>query len=271
MKPEKNDDTENKSSVLKDEAIALAKAGDLPGALAAANTIEDTEERAATLEAIATATAEKEPEKVKVPPASYVKRRRENANTGVGIGVLLQVIGFCALRSEDGVSGVGIALILLSIPLFVWGCMNYAESKGYHKEVGLIGLLGIIGLIVLVVLPDKLQVPVARLPVPKMRKKVGWISLKLGIALIVCGFGLLSWVHSSPERRTAYELAKHGFQLIEGTNQFEPISWYNWLLYHEAAAGFPIFLGGCLIFASLVMLLYRRKKPQPEITSEGET
>ena len=43
----------------------------MQGALVAANTIEDTEERAAALEAIATATAEQEPEKV--PPASYVK------------------------------------------------------------------------------------------------------------------------------------------------------------------------------------------------------
>ena len=95
MEPEKKNEAGDKPPVLKDEAIALAKAGDLPGALAAANTIEDTEERAAALEAIATATAEKEPERI--PPASYVKRRRENANTGVGIGVLLQVIGFCAL------------------------------------------------------------------------------------------------------------------------------------------------------------------------------
>ena len=79
---------------------------------------------------------------------------------------------------------MGIALILLSIPLFVWGCMNYAESKGYHKEVGLIGLLGIIGLIVLVVLPDKFQ---SLMPVPRMRKIVGWISLMLGIALVVWG------------------------------------------------------------------------------------
>ena len=81
---------------------------------------------------------------------------------------------------------MGIALILLSIPLFVWGCMNYAESKGYHKEGGLIGLLGIIGLIILVVLPDKFQ---SLMPVPRMRKIVGWISLMLGIALVVWGFG----------------------------------------------------------------------------------
>jgi len=62
MEPEKNNDAEDKPPVLNDEAIALAKAGDLPGALAAANMIEDAEERAAALEAIATATAENEPE-----------------------------------------------------------------------------------------------------------------------------------------------------------------------------------------------------------------
>ena len=32
MKPEKNNDAENKPPILKEEAIALAKAGDLPGA-----------------------------------------------------------------------------------------------------------------------------------------------------------------------------------------------------------------------------------------------
>ena len=238
----------------------------MPGALAAANTIENTEERAAALEVIATATAEQE----KAPPAVDVAKKRANANTGVGLGFFFQVIGFFAQRSEDGVSGVGIALILLSIPLFVWGCMNYAESKGYHKEVGLIGLLGIIGLIVLVALPDKLPVPVDRLPVPRKRKIVGWISLMLGLALIVCG-GAFSLAHSSPEQRAAYNLAEYGFQLIEGTDRFEPISWYNWLLYHEDAAGSLIFFGGCLIIASLVMLGYRRKKPQPESAHEGET
>ena len=71
MKPEKKNDAKDKSPVLKDEAIALAKAGDLPGALAAANAIEDTEERAAALEAIAT--AEKEPEKV--PPGKLCEAK----------------------------------------------------------------------------------------------------------------------------------------------------------------------------------------------------
>ena len=98
MKPETNEDTEDKSSApMKDKALALAKAGDLPGALAAANTIEDAEERAAALEAIATATAEQE----QAPPVVDVAQKRANANTGVRIGVIMQVFGFYALQTDD--------------------------------------------------------------------------------------------------------------------------------------------------------------------------
>ena len=233
----------------------------MPGALAAANAIEDTEERAAALEAIASATAEKE----QAPPVVDVAQKRRDTNTGVGIGFFFQVIGFFALRSENHSSGVGIALILLSIPLFVWGCMNYAESKGYHKEMGLIGLLGIIGLIVLVVLPDKFQ---SLMPVPRMRKIVGWISLMLGIALVVWGFGARSWLHAqkssyahfSREQKTSYNLAKDGFLYIPETDAFEPLSWYKRYQYSERAAASLIFFGSWPIVASLVMLGYRRKK-----------
>ena len=130
--------------------------------------------------------------------------------------------------------------------------------------------MGIIGLIVLVLLPDRF---ITYLPVPRKRKKVGWIALMLGIALIVCGFGLLSWVHSSPEWKTAYELAEAGYQYKPGTDniEIERLSWYNWLLYHPVAAGFLIFFGSCLIVASPFILFYRRKKPQPESAHEGET
>ena len=269
MKPEKKNNAEDKPPVLKEEAIALAKAGDLPGALAAANTIEDAKERAAALEAIATATAEQE----QAPPVVDVAQKRRDTNTGVGIGFFFQVIGFFALRSEIHSSGVGIALILLSLPPFIWGCMNYAESKGYHKEVGLIGLLGIIGLIVLVVLPDKFQ---SLMPVPRMRKIVGWISLMLGIALIVWGFGARSWLQEkknsyanwSLEQQMAFIDAKSGYWINPETGDFERLSWYNRLLYRKDTAASLIFFGGWPIVASLVMLGYRRKKPQQVIAHE---
>ena len=133
MEPEKNNDAKDKPPVLKDEAIALAKAGDLPGALAAANAIEDTEERAAALEAIATATAEKEPEKV--PPASYVKRRRENANTGVGIGVFLQVIGFLRwARMLPIIFVIIFTLITIRRVLKVINLTHPHKGKGFEQK-----------------------------------------------------------------------------------------------------------------------------------------
>ena len=81
--------------------------------------------------------------------------KKTKTNIGVGIGIVLQLVGFPL--SEIGETGaiVGLLLILVSIPVFIWGCMNYAEGKGHSKWVGLVGVVGFIGLIVLIVLPDQ--------------------------------------------------------------------------------------------------------------------
>ena len=84
-----------------------------------------------------------------------LSERRRNTNVGVGIGVLLQLAGLFLARTDGTAAILGLVLILISIPVFIWGCMNYAEGKGHSKWVGLVGLAGIIGLIVLIVLPDK--------------------------------------------------------------------------------------------------------------------
>ena len=39
--------------------------------------------------------------------------------------------------------------------MFTWGCINYAQGKGYPGALGLLGLLSCIGLIILVCLPDR--------------------------------------------------------------------------------------------------------------------
>ena len=81
--------------------------------------------------------------------------KKTNTNIGVGIGTILQLVGFVSSRNGETGAIVGSLLIIISIPVFIWGCMNYAEGKGHSKWVGLVGVAGIIGLIVLIVLPDQ--------------------------------------------------------------------------------------------------------------------
>ena len=91
--------------------------------------------------------------------------KQRNTNIGLGIGVLLQLAGFLmfllnAVTIGDPAWGmrfiVGVVLLLISIPVFIWGCMNYAEEKGYSEWVGIVaGVAGLTGLIVLALLPHQ--------------------------------------------------------------------------------------------------------------------
>ena len=111
--------------------------------------------------------------------------KRENANVGVGIGIVLQLAGFFFAKTGAPAA----ILILISIPVLIWGCMNYAEGKGHSKWVGLVGLAGIIGLIVLILLPDQdRHGSVARL---QLLKFVWLISMVAGFGLVVLGLRLL--------------------------------------------------------------------------------
>lgn len=76
---------------------------------------------------------------------------RTKANIGVGIGFVLQLAGLLLFGAEQ----IGLLLILASLPVFIWGCLNYAQGKGHSKWVGLVGVVGIVGLIILTVLPDQ--------------------------------------------------------------------------------------------------------------------
>ena len=80
---------------------------------------------------------------------------KTKTNIGVGIGIILQITGRVLMRNKPELSTVGLVLAILGIIFFIWGCMNYAEGKGYSKALGLLGLLSCIGLIILIVLPDK--------------------------------------------------------------------------------------------------------------------
>lgn len=81
--------------------------------------------------------------------------KKTKTNIGVGIGCGLQLAGFALSGAGETGAIVGLLLLLVSIPVFIWGCMNFAEGKGHSKWVGLVGVAGIVGLIVLIVLPDQ--------------------------------------------------------------------------------------------------------------------
>tara|TARA_B100000959_G_scaffold282795_1_gene350020 strand:- start:98 stop:580 length:483 start_codon:yes stop_codon:yes gene_type:complete len=80
-------------------------------------------------------------------------RLRLKANTGIGVGFVLQCI-YIISPVEGNTDVEDLILLLTTLPIFIWGCMNYAKLKGHSKWVGLVGFAGTIGLIVLFVLPD---------------------------------------------------------------------------------------------------------------------
>jgi hypothetical protein len=84
-----------------------------------------------------------------------LRQQQYRANIGVGAGALLQMAGVLLLRTQSVVAMAGLVLILVSLPVFIWGCMNYAQAKGHSEWVGVVGLAGVIGLIALVLLPDQ--------------------------------------------------------------------------------------------------------------------
>jgi uncharacterized membrane protein len=170
---------------------------------------------------------------------------KTKTNIGVGIGVLLQLAGFFLVKTSEtfAMTILGLILILISIPWFIWGCGNYAEGKGYSKLIGLVGLAGLIGLIVLIVLPDKAgEGSGHRL---KMHKVGGLISLVLGFGIIVLG----RWLD-----RLAYAALYNGEYRLE--RMLEPWS------------GRCMFLGACIVLVSLVLLL-DNPRPNPESMHEG--
>jgi hypothetical protein len=81
--------------------------------------------------------------------------KKTNTNIGVGVGILLQIVSRFLINQGGSMVTVGLLLALAGAVAFVWGCINYAQGKGYHWALGFLGLLSCLGLIVLVVIPDK--------------------------------------------------------------------------------------------------------------------
>lgn len=151
--------------------------------------------------------------------------KRMNTNIGVGIGFLLQLAGFLLLQTGGTTGILGLVLLLISWPVFIWGCMNYAEGKGHSKWVGLVGFGGIIGLIILILLPDQdRHGSVARL---QPRKVAGLISMAVGFG--VAGLGL--WLDHIGLEDVRLERLLHPWPAV------------------------CMVLGGCLVVGSLVLMV----------------
>jgi hypothetical protein len=89
-----------------------------------------------------------------------IKEKQRNTNIGVGLGLVLSFaatgLRANAQANESAAWYVFAGLLgLAGAVLFVWGCVNYAQGKGYSGFVGMVGLLWCIGLVILVVLPDR--------------------------------------------------------------------------------------------------------------------
>jgi hypothetical protein len=80
---------------------------------------------------------------------------RKKTNIGVGVGISLEILGKILIGANSNLAIPGLILVLIGVVFFIWGCMNYAEGKGYNKLLGLLGLLSCLGLIILIILPDQ--------------------------------------------------------------------------------------------------------------------
>lgn len=90
-----------------------------------------------------------------------LKALQRDANLGIGFGLLFLIAGrvIGVLGSVAGDAWIVVAPILsvLGIVFWLFGCVKYAQSKGYSGAVGALGLLWLIGLLVLAALPNRLK------------------------------------------------------------------------------------------------------------------
>lgn len=87
-----------------------------------------------------------------------IAEKQTKSNIGVGVGFVIALGGRLLVgtaHQNQGLLIIGGILSLIGTVIFIWGCVNYAQGKGYSPWLGLLGLLSCLGLIVLVVLPDK--------------------------------------------------------------------------------------------------------------------
>jgi len=71
------------------------------------------------------------------------------------LGILLNIGGQILAYQGGNMVTLGWIAVVIGTAVFIWGCWNHAQGKGYPGALGLLGLLGCLGLLILVILPDK--------------------------------------------------------------------------------------------------------------------
>jgi hypothetical protein len=89
-------------------------------------------------------------------------RYKKKALTGFGIWLTLVALGVTLFAvggaRNHALSGVGIVLVLVGLPFYLWGCTALAKAKGHSTAIVLTFVLGgLFPLVLLLVLPDKNQ------------------------------------------------------------------------------------------------------------------
>jgi len=85
-------------------------------------------------------------------------RHKKKALTGLGLWLPLFAVGLgliCFNRGTPLAVG-GLVMMLVALPLYLWGCAELAHAKGYSTAIVLTFILGgLFPLVVLLALPDK--------------------------------------------------------------------------------------------------------------------
>ena len=89
-----------------------------------------------------------------------IKEHQRRSNVGVGLGILFNLIALQVLSAAEASDELGLYLMAVLFgtagsAFFIWGCVNYAQGKGYSGWWGLLGLLSIFGLLALVLMRDR--------------------------------------------------------------------------------------------------------------------
>ena len=62
----------------------------------------------------------------------------------------------CLLFTRGTMSAIGLVLMLMALPFYLWGCAALAQAKGYSTAIVLTFVFGgLFPLVVLLALPDK--------------------------------------------------------------------------------------------------------------------